>query len=128
MNPVYQTKFGKTEGNCLAACLASIFEIPIESVSDFGLTDLWYAKFEDYMIQTFDLQPVDLLVDKLDGWKPKGYHLINGKSPRGNYDHAVVGLSGEPVHDPFPNGNCELEQSAYTIFVAMLFDAEKKWT
>lgn len=73
------------------------------------------------MIKTFSLQPVDLKIAELGDWKPKGYHLISGKSPRGDYDHSIVGLNGKPTHDPFPNGDCELEsQDTYTIFVAML--------
>ena len=119
--PVNQTKFGKFEGNCLAACLASIFGIGIEDVPDFGLDTLWYTRFEKWMIEIFSLQPVDLDIANLADWKPKGYHLISGKSPRGDYDHCIVGKNGRPVHDPYPGGDCKLEsQGTYTIFVAML--------
>lgn len=120
MKPVYQTEFGKFKGNCLAACLASIFEVPIDSIPSFGLTDSWYAKFENYMIKNFGLQPVDLKIVKSNNWKPRGYHLISGKSPRGNYNHSIVGLGGKPIHDPFPNGNCRLEtQDTYTVFISI---------
>lgn len=121
MKPVYQTRFGKTDGNCLAACLASIFEVHIDSIPDFGTTDSWYDKFKNYMVETFDLQPADSRVAGLNGWKPRGYHLISGRSPRYDCDHSIVGLSGKPIHDPFPDGDCELESyDNYTIFVATL--------
>jgi hypothetical protein len=38
MIPIYQTSFGAPPGgNCLAACLASIFEVPIEEVDSEAL-------------------------------------------------------------------------------------------
>ena len=79
------------------------------------------------MIRTFGLQPVDVEIDKLGDWRPKGFHLITGKSPRGDYCHAIVGKNGNPVHDPYPyegeneGENCYLEtMDTYTIFVATL--------
>lgn len=32
------------------------------------------------------------------------YHVVVGPSPRGAYNHAVVGLNGKIVHDPHPDG------------------------
>ena len=120
MKPVFQNRFGKGEGNCLAACLASIFEVPIESIPEFA-EDPWYNQFEEYMISTFGLQPAEIVIDQCDGWKPKGFHLISGNSPRGDYKHAVVGKNGEPVHDPYEGGFCRLESmDTYTIFISML--------
>lgn len=34
MKPAMQTKFGEYEGDCFAACIASLFELPIEDVPD----------------------------------------------------------------------------------------------
>lgn len=121
MISVYQTKFGGEEGNCLAACLASIFELPIEAIPDFGEDALWFARFEAWMVENFGLQPVDLAISPLSDWRPKGYHLICGKSPRGDFEHAIVGRNGEAVHDPHPEGGCELETvETYTVFLACL--------
>ena len=121
MKPIHQTKFGPTDGNCLAACLASIFEVHIDSITSFGRTPAWYEEFEHYMMSTFKIQPVDLNISSLEGWTPKGYYLVAGKSPRGNYDHSIVAKDGKLVHDPFPSGHCELASvDTYTIFLAML--------
>jgi len=121
VKPIHQTKFGRVDSNCLAACLASIFEVHIDSIPDFGMAPSWYDEFEAYMERTFGLQPVDMNVSVLEGWTPKGYYLVAGKSPRGNYDHSIVARDGKLVHDPFPSGNCELESvDTYTIFLAML--------
>ena len=38
MKPVYQTRFGGGNGNCLLACVASILHRPIESIPDFNLS------------------------------------------------------------------------------------------
>ena len=33
-----------------------------------------------------------------------GNEILTGKSPRGNFNHAVVAYNGEVVHDPHPIG------------------------
>jgi len=35
MTPVVQTSYGKSKGNCLAACVASILDVPISALPDF---------------------------------------------------------------------------------------------
>lgn len=121
MKPVQQTKIGYPDGNCLSACIASVFGVEIDSVPDFGTGSQWYDKFTDYMIGQFGLQPID--IEYPCCFEPKGYHFINGKSPRGNYLHAIVGKDGEGVHDPYPGGDCELvEITSLTIFVKHITD------
>lgn len=122
MIPVMQTKFGMPDGNCFDAALASILELDLENIPDFGKDDNWYGKFSGYMIENWGLQPIDIIISTWDK-KPKGFHLINGKSPRGDYDHTIVGYKGKAVHDPYPDGNCKLEtRKTYTVFIATLDD------
>lgn len=56
----------------------------------------------------------------LHGQTPPGYVLAGvagGKSPRGDFDHQVVALNGNIVHDPYPdNAGLDGEIKDWTIF------------
>lgn len=108
MIPINQTKFHDPEnginGNCMAAALASILELPLSEVPEFedmGMADptnkKWFSKFLDWL---FDLG-FELLV-----WNKhvplKGYYLASGMSKRG-YAHQVVYKNGFIIHDPHPD-------------------------
>ena len=127
MKPVYQTIFGLPHGNCLQAAVASLFELELDDVPNFmERGDDWEKCFERFVLER-GLQTVAFDVDGLRGiWAPVGYHLITGKSPRGDYLHEVVGYRGEPVHDPHPDGGCELKtMEFFTVFV-LTFDVARK--
>lgn len=121
MKPVHQTKFGYPDGNCHAAALASILEIDLDTIPDFGIDEGWYDRFSRYMTSHHALQPLDLAVVDLPEWAvPRGYHLINGQSPRIDGSHTVVGFNGKPIHDPYPDGECELlSVESYTVFIVL---------
>lgn len=129
MKPVDQTKFGE-EGNCLAACIASILELPIEEVPDanelhkngmnwlIGLCNwlkqynLWYMelKVDEYR------QPIGVRAF----WLPPTYHLINGDSPRNvSAGHSVVGYQGKIVHDPHPDKTGLTNITEYGLLLAI---------
>lgn len=108
MKPVDQTIFGDGKGNCFAACVASILELPIEEVPNFceGWDEEWFDKYQEW------LRPHGFSVVMLvawSEWKPNPGQLctMGGKSPRGDFDHCVVGeWTGEEwrvVHDPHPS-------------------------
>ena len=121
MKPVHQTKFGYPEGNCHAAALASVLEIPLGQIPEFGIDDDWYSHFARYMMAHHALQPIDLLIPDggaHDLWVPQGYHLINGTSPRGLL-HSVVGFMGEMEFDPHPDNNGLEKIDSYTIFAVL---------
>lgn len=49
MKPVYQTRYKRGEGNCLPACIASILEVPIESIPDFcSLPGYWATRLFEW--------------------------------------------------------------------------------
>jgi hypothetical protein len=50
-------------------------------------------------------------------WIPRGYHIINGLSPRGDFYHSVVGQAGKMVHDPHPSGDGLRSRESFTVFV-----------
>jgi len=104
MKPVKQTKLysadGIHNGNCLAACVASLLELPLWMVPPFedmfGRGD-HTSRMIEWLNRMFSLEliwedghPVDELPE---------FYIAIGKSPRGVH-HAVIYSKGEMVHDP----------------------------
>ena len=129
MKPVFQ----KGMSGCWEACIASILEIPLEEVPDFdpdqngGLdsgTGEWFDRTSDWLQKNHGLYLVAAAA--VPELMPRGYHIITGKSPRGNCDHAVVGRDGAPAHDPYPGGGCRLlTTDDYVLFVSCCDIASK---
>lgn len=144
MRPVFQTR---TEvdpdrgicGNCFQAAVASILELSLESVPDFMQEDLdrriaagatprvawdgdwqWWDALQEWLREQ-GLMYIE--ISSPDSWTDihpsLGFHLINGKSPRGDYDHTVVGYAGKIVHDPRQdaNGSGLESQKGFGFFV-----------
>jgi hypothetical protein len=105
MIPVTQTIVGKDNprANCLAAALASVYECGIEDILDYSEIDIagqnwWIAVEADGEKHGYQVSAEE------DGSvRPRGYHIAVGKSPRGEFSHAVVALDGTIVHDPHPS-------------------------
>jgi len=118
MKRVYQTKFGNIEGNCMSACLASMLELNIEDTLEFETmkTDdgSWWVEMREWLY-TKGYSPLEII------WPPgkskNDIHIFPnegqicwaiGKSPRGNYLHAVLVEWYENdwivCHDPHPSG------------------------
>ena len=143
MIPVIQTKMvvknSKGEmivrGNCLAACIASLLELPITEVPNvetlYGIDDNYYwevlwrwlghlgyelstderfkcfhQNFEDKNFGGIDHSQA--LIDEL---KDK-YYLVYGKSPRG-IQHVCIYQNGKLVHDPHPTKEGILTQEYF---------------
>jgi hypothetical protein len=125
MKKIYQDKFGEPKGNCLQAAIASIFELALDAVPNFvEFEDDWFVKLTAF-VKRWDVTPcyIPLHGDdvKEEEWKPAGWHLIEGKSPRGDYNHVIVGHNGGLAHDPFPNGNCELDSHEFwVVFISRI--------
>ena len=126
MIPVQQTIFGKDQGNCFQACLASIFELPLDRVPHVILEEDWEAALEDWLIQ-FNLYYIlaEIPQCRAADWWPEGYHLIGGTCSTGVY-HSVVGYKGEMVWDPHPlQPGLEVEET-WRIF-ARRFEIKKDY-
>lgn len=109
MKPVMQTVFGEGKGNCFAACLASILELPIEAVPNFMAEHRsdWFGALNRWLAGT-GLRCVYVKAAHLDDAKIAPFAsdvplIVGGKSPRG-LSHAVIWHDGEIVHDPHPEG------------------------
>ena len=113
MIAVMQTEFGKGQGNCFSACLASVLEVPIESVPNFcahwmerdwlKAADEWCQREHGVALLMIELpSSVPGLADELLA-RPI-VCLVGGKGPRG-LDHEVVwnGVT-QSWHDPYPAG------------------------
>jgi len=103
MIQVTQTRTGP-QGNCFSACLASILEVPIHVIPDFGGDDVFLFNVQAFLAQ-YGLYYVQVESDDaaVEAAFNQGevLHTIEGTSPRGG-QHAVVGISGEMVWDPHP--------------------------
>ncbi|HYX72428.1 MAG TPA: hypothetical protein VE732_06640 [Nitrososphaera sp.] len=98
MIPVEQTLFTYPDGNCFAACVASILELPLEAVPHFQDDD-WYEKWQEWLAER-NLYFIYLGHEKSSGWRPKGLAIANVLC--GDIRHAVVCLNGEMVWNPHP--------------------------
>ena len=103
MKKVFQTKFGKPDGNCFAACLASILELPIEEIPDYKQPEgRWFRNYRKWIKQ----YGLDLLIIEdisHEDFIPDVCCIVSGTSPRGLM-HAVVYQGTEMIHDPHPEG------------------------
>jgi hypothetical protein len=111
MIPVMQTRDGWPHGNCWMAALASILEVPLESLPDLyeegtrrGDPEAWWWGIalevaEQHGVLLEHVSPGDGRYPGL-GFPP-GYAIACIPSP-GVTGHAVVALDGAIVHDPHP--------------------------
>ncbi len=109
MIPVYQTKFGGSEapeedqGNCMAACLASIFELFLEDVPDFAgeiTNGQWYVHLQRWLA-TMNLMMVTIPIDRIPAIEAD--FMVSCKSttlPNPDDGHMVVASNGRVVHNP----------------------------
>ncbi len=115
MKPVYQTLFGRKNGNCHAACIASIFEIPLEGVPNFCCEPTWPLNENEWLRERgFVRIQFDIDAETFKVWQPlltgafrDVYHLAGVDSPRGPWLHLVVFQNGKLIHDPHPEGGSE---------------------
>lgn len=133
MKPVMQTTFGNY-GNCFQACLASVLEIPLDSIPEFrrmqvdqevscmvSEADKWlrsskglrFISVEMYNSDGGDPNTTQCLLNRLAYENRDEFVLLSGKSPRKKPDgsdmyHCVVGVAEcwgfNVVHDPHHDG------------------------
>ena len=125
MKLVDQIVFNDTLGDCFRACVASIFELPLESVPNFWeqtqegkefweLNDKWARENLGHVCIPFEFNDGDteLVKDILC--------IACAKSPRGKVDHAVVWKNGL-IHDPHPSRDGLAETpNTFTLFIPLI--------
>ncbi len=100
---VDQTKFGGKDGNCLAACLATLLRLDIDEVPGFFSDDsgTWREKMGAWLVERgwghlcIAGPPPEMLGPAMS--------IVSGKSPRGDWLHATVWRGRELLHDPHPS-------------------------
>lgn len=111
MNPVDQQHKHDPEsgsyGDCFRACVASLLCLPIEDVPHFcngpaSANGEWFrhltrwANTRGLFVVYYEGLP--------DGWaEANGYGIVGGKSPRGDWQHAVIFRGSVLAHDPHPS-------------------------
>ena len=123
MQAIDQTTFGEGLGNCFSACVASILELPIDDVPFFGADELWWTRFSEWL-EARNLYAVCL--KHRAGRAPVGYHILSGKSPRGEFLHSVVAKGEDIVHDPHPSRANIQDRVDCIIIVPMDFGDHKR--
>lgn len=127
MKPVDQTIFGPIDGNCFAACIASILEVGIDtmpSTTGYKEHSDWWQIWYDY------LRPRNMYLVNFAAtpeWVPQGYSIAAIRSPRfeDNVLHACVAYDGIIVHDPHPKKDgLSLPPVEYTLLYFL--DPSKK--
>ncbi len=114
MIPINQKKLHDPKkgvnGDCMRACVASVFELPIEEVPEFE--DMSTREYNHEYIKFFGKKGYGLysLYVEAGGKHPEmlkdecEYYFMVGPSPRGfDADHQCVGYKGKLVHDPHPD-------------------------
>ena len=122
MKPVDQTRCNcgdhstEAPGNCWAACIASLLEVPLAEVPDEA--NFWkpgmsqsqsYRPYEKAVFAWLRERGVLLVEVKLPDvfyrggdWNP--YCILSGPSPRNpEVQHAVIGQGATIIHDPHPS-------------------------
>ncbi|CAB9523757.1 expressed unknown protein [Seminavis robusta] len=113
---VHQDDFSPGKGNALQACVASLFDQPLDEVPNFIELDCGYEQgIQDYLQQnksSYTAVKKKPSNDNTDNDTGK-LCILRGKSPRGDFGHVIVARVVEggdkettftPVHDPHPEG------------------------
>lgn len=122
MKPIHQNKFGRPDGNCFEAALASILQLSLAEVPHFGPGHEWWDNACNWARKRgWQLEYLPVY------WpaKPTGFYIANGPSPRG-IRHSVVYQDGQLVHDPHPQ-NVGLTCIEGYVLVFPHIDRLKEW-
>ncbi len=99
---VYQSKTGGAKADCLAACVASILEMPGNSVSNFVRNSQTIEEqLQKLKTWAHDQEPKITVTWGKTRAPATGYVIFAASRVDGSvYGHAVVAKDGKPVHDP----------------------------
>ncbi len=139
MKPVVQTKFGGVSGpreefgNCLQACLASLFEVELDEAVDINAKEMeridWVTAINEWVAPR-GLQFVYVGRRNAEDFEPwtdiKGYYIarVNSLHHRDGTYHAVVMNDGEVAHDPHPDaGEWGTGNKVYGVYLFVTLDA-----
>lgn len=116
MKAVDQTTFDGVD-NCLQACVASIFERPLEEVPNFCTSIMWFEELAEWLGKEYGLEPVMVanIRDRGNQFLGRSYYIATGQSSR-NTIHSCVGFHSQIVHDPHPSKTGLLNTQDVIVF------------
>lgn len=125
MKKFIQTKFGN-DGNCFAACVASILEVDIKSVDYPFNENNWFTEYAAQLYKEMGIVLIGagLAPDMAPACYGGAYVIVTGKNRKNTYRHAAVATmekyrlntAFEIVHDPM--GRTELDmETVDTVFL-----------
>lgn len=107
MTPVDQSKLhardGVHNGNCFAACLASMLDLPLWMVPPFEemfSRDNWLERVQEWLRTMFGVHLRRMSGHDIEHLPE--FYIASGLSPRG-VRHSVIFSAGALVHDPHPS-------------------------
>ena len=115
MIPIIQTVHTKDDGNCLAACLASVLEVGIETFPDLPKGNGKWIKIITEHLHKMDYNLI--LIDDINEENIQGYYLMVGDNPTSGHQHCVVCKNGKIVHDPSPKRDKDLPCLTKSYFI-----------
>lgn len=108
MKKVFQTRYGKGNGNCFQAAIASILELPFEEVPDFCnqyTNQKYYDEFVKWL-NTKGYSAIPLMYETTLEYLKGCYYLASGINDNG-IRHCVIFKDGKQIHNP--NKRCQHE-------------------
>jgi hypothetical protein len=132
VKPIDQTKFGRPDGNCWVACVASILEVSIGELGDLedahrqtliewenGNGFKWSLILAETHALGFTVAWIGMNNPELPRLPPRGYSIANGPAPRG-LPHSCVALDGVVVHDPHPDREKLVRIDSYDVLLSVV--------
>lgn len=105
--------------NCLAACFASVLEVPLSEIPNFARCgEAWFVD----ALAWFAPMNISLaFVGYDEGLRsPAGYAILTVQSIRGPFQHCVVAKDGEIVWDPSPRRTDGIGKKLFwTVFTVL---------
>jgi len=121
MKPVDQTVFGEPNGNCFAACVASILEIPLKGLPNFNgseygpdITAETQVNALRLFLAKFKLSAIRLVFGDNDVGNI-GFTIAGGPAARG-LNHCCIYKDGKLAHDPHPDRTGLTEVEDHILF------------
>jgi len=135
MKPQHQKVYDDRKGDCFRACVASLFEFPIEAMPNFWEKtrdpDEFFCFVNDWLCERFgyacillegrnDIESILRGLFCVAIGRPSGIH-------KDDVEHAVVWKDGQIIHDPNPyGGGLKGKPIAYAVFVPVHPVVERK--
>jgi hypothetical protein len=120
MKPVYQKVMDRGLGDCFRACVASIFEFPIDWMPNFwertqDAHEFW-KMVNDWSDKKLGVKLITTTIGDGHEYLLKNLLCIAIGKTDSDEEHCVV-WKNKKIHDPFPGGNRSFYPECFTLIV-----------